>query len=318
MTVQAQETRRRVLQLEGQTLLDYAQQDDPEFSNAIDLITRASGRVIVSGMGKSGHIAKKIAATLASTGTPAYFVHPAEASHGDLGMVTDQDVLLVLSNSGETLELAAIIEHAKRLNIPMIGVASNPESTLLKASTVALVLPKAQEACPNGLAPTTSTTLTLAIGDALAVALMEHRNFRPENFRAFHPGGNLGAKLKYVRDVMHHDLSVLPLISKIDSMESAVLEISQKGFGIVGLVDEHQVLTAVITDGDLRRHIDSLFSKKANDVATHNPLTISADVLCQEAIKIMQDAQVTCLFVTEDMKPVGIVHIHDFLRQNLV
>lgn len=316
MTIQ--DIRRRVLELEGKTLVDYAQNDDPSFSDAIDLILHSKGRVIVSGMGKSGHIARKIAATFASTGTPAYFVHPAEASHGDLGMVTRDDIVLMLSNSGETPELAALIAHAKRLNIPLIGVASNPESTLLKAATVALVLPKAEEACPNGLAPTTSTTLTLALGDALAVALMEVRNFKPEHFQQFHPGGKLGKQLLYVRDLMHKNEETLPFIRADASMQDAILEMTQKGFGITGIKDDDGYLFGVITDGDLRRNMEGLLSKKVVDVATRKPKLIQVTALAQEAVKIMEDSSITCLFVVDRGKPVGLLHIHDLLRQKLM
>jgi arabinose-5-phosphate isomerase len=316
MTIQ--DIRRRVLELEGKTLVDYAQNDDPAFSDAIDLILQSKGRVIVSGMGKSGHIARKIAATFASTGTPAYFVHPAEASHGDLGMVTHDDVVLMLSNSGETPELAALIAHAKRLNIPLIGVASNPESTLLKSATVALVLPKAEEACPNGLAPTTSTTLTLALGDALAVALMEVRNFKPEHFQQFHPGGKLGKQLLYVRDLMHKNEEALPFVHIDASMQEAILEMTQKGFGITGVKDDDGYLFGVITDGDLRRNMEGLLSKKVVDVATRKPKLIQVTALAQEAVKIMEDSSITCLFVVDKGKPVGLLHIHDLLRQKLM
>lgn len=312
------ETRRRVLALEGQTLLDYAHQDDPAFAKAVELLLGVQGRVIVSGMGKSGHIARKIAATFASTGTPAYFVHPAEASHGDLGMVTAHDVILMLSNSGETPELAALIAHAKRLSIPMIGVASHAHSTLMQAATVALVLPQAQEACPNGLAPTTSTTLTLALGDALAVALMENRDFKPEDFRQFHPGGKLGSRLRYVRDVMHTDAERLPLVQAAASMQDAILEMTQKGFGITGVIDTQDNLVGVITDGDLRRHMDGLLSKTALEVATFAPKVADPAVLVQEATKTMQDASITCLFVVDKGRPVGLLHIHDLLRHHLV
>jgi arabinose-5-phosphate isomerase len=233
-------------------------------------------------------------------------------------MVTRDDVVLMLSNSGETPELAALIAHAKRLNIPLIGVASNPESTLLMAATVALVLPKAEEACPNGLAPTTSTTLTLALGDALAVALMEVRNFKPEHFKQFHPGGKLGKQLLYVRDLMHKNEEALPFVHINASMQDAILEMTQKGFGITGIKDDDGYLFGVITDGDLRRNMEGLLSKKVVDVATRKPKLIQVTALAQEAVKIMEDSSITCLFVVDKGKPVGLLHIHDLLRQKLM
>ena len=267
-------------------------------------------------MGKSGHVAHKIVATLASTGTPAQFVHPAEASHGDLGMVTAQDVVLVLSNSGETPELADIVAHAKRFSIPQIGVASRPDSTLLKQADIAIVLPPAQEACPNGLAPTTSTTLSLALGDALAVALMEERSFTPENFRMFHPGGKLGARLRTVADLMH-GVGDLPLTNADAPMSEVLITISQKGFGVAGVSDAEGNLVGVITDGDLRRNMSGLLERRAGDVATPNPTTITGDELAQAALQIMNARKITTLFVTEGTRPVGILHVHDCLRAGI-
>ncbi|NBR91792.1 MAG: KpsF/GutQ family sugar-phosphate isomerase, partial [Rhodobacteraceae bacterium] len=240
---------RRVIQTEAEALGLLAQSLDASFARAVELMLSAKGRIIISGMGKSGHIGRKIAATLASTGTPAQFVHPAEASHGDLGMISESDVVLMLSNSGETPELADIIAYTRRFGIPLIGVASRPESTLLKASDVALVLPRAPEACGTGIVPTTSTTMTLALGDALAVALMEHRRFTPEDFREFHPGGKLGAQLSRVSDLMHTG-DALPLVAEGTPMGDALLTISQKGFGVVGVTDDAGRLAGIVTDGD--------------------------------------------------------------------
>ncbi|MGD9916442.1 MAG: SIS domain-containing protein [Paenirhodobacter sp.] len=309
------ETARRVITIEAEGLAALAAGLDASFAQAVEAILGARGRVIVSGMGKSGHIARKIAATLASTGTPAQFVHPAEASHGDLGMVTRDDVALVLSNSGETPELADLIAHTRRFRIPLIGVASRPESTLLRQADVALVLPQAAEACGSGVVPTTSTTMTLALGDALAVALMEHRQFTPEMFRTFHPGGKLGAKLSKVSDLMHTDM---PLVREDTPMPEALLEISRKGFGVVGVTDAAGNLTGIVTDGDLRRHMDGLLSHSAAEVMTRNPRTIAPGVLAEAAVAVMNERKITCLFAVEGAKPVGILHIHDCLRAGVV
>lgn len=316
-------TGRRVLATEGRALSDFAEALDGRFADAVLAMLAASGRVIVSGMGKSGHVARKIAATLASTGTPAQFVHPAEASHGDLGMVTQADIVLLLSNSGETTELADLIDHTRRFKIPLIGVASRGDSTLMRAADIALPLPSAPEACPNGLAPTTSTTLTLALGDALAVALMETRDFRPEHFRLFHPGGRLGASLIKVRDLMH-GRDRLPLVARETPMSEVLIEMSAKGFGVTGVVDQDG-LRGIITDGDLRRHMDRLMMRSAGEVMTAQPRCIGADALAAEALALMNGPPrpVTCLFVTAEavgagaLQPVGLLHIHDLLRAGL-
>jgi arabinose-5-phosphate isomerase len=253
---------------------------------------------------------------MASTGTPAQFVHPAEASHGDLGMVTRDDVALVLSNSGETRELADIVAHTRRFSIPLIGVASRPGSTLLKAADVALELPQAPEACSVGLAPTTSTTLTMALGDALAVALMERRAFTPERFAEIHPGGKLGAQLVRVADLMATGAAV-PLVDAQAPMPEALLEMTHKGYGIAGVTGADGNLTGVITDGDLRRHMDGLLARRAGDVSTPGPLTIRPDQLAQEALAVMNAHKITCLFVAHGDAPtraVGILHVHDCLR----
>lgn len=313
------DTARRVIRTEAEGLAQLADGLGGEFAQAVDLMLGARGRVIVSGMGKSGHVARKIAATLASTGTPAQFVHPAEASHGDLGMLTPDDVLLMLSNSGETPELADMIAYSRRFGIPMIGVASRSESTLLKQSDVAITLPRADEACGTGVVPTTSTTMTLALGDALAVALMEHRQFRPEDFRNFHPGGKLGAQLSRVRDLMHEG-AALPLVRGTAPMGDTLLEISRKGFGVVGVTDDAGLLTGIITDGDLRRHMEGLLSLTAGDVMTRNPRTIAPDALAEAAVGVMNERKITCLFVIDPEQPgqaIGLLHIHDCLRVGL-
>ncbi|MBO9395187.1 KpsF/GutQ family sugar-phosphate isomerase [Shimia sp. R9_2] len=313
------ETARRVVSIETEALRLLAESFGAEIGDAVELLLSAKGRVIISGMGKSGHIARKIAATFASTGTPAHFVHPAEASHGDLGMMAQGDVALVLSNSGETPELADLVAYTRRFNIPLIGVASRADSTLIKQSDIGLILPKAQEACGTGVVPTTSTTMTLALGDALAVALMEHRRFTPENFREFHPGGKLGAQLSRVRDLMHTS-DALPVIGENTAMSDALLEISQKGFGVVGVTNDAGKLLGIITDGDLRRHMDGLLERTATEVMTAAPQTIAPGALAEEAVGIMNQRKITCLFVVDpegDGAPAGLLHIHDCLRAGL-
>jgi arabinose-5-phosphate isomerase len=293
-----------------------------DFTRALDLIMATKGRVIVSGMGKSGHVGRKIAATLASTGTPAQFVHPGEASHGDLGMVTQGDVLLMLSNSGETRELSDLITFAKRFSIPIIGIASRAESTLMQAADVPLVLPKFQEACSIGMAPTTSTTLTLVLGDALAVALMERRSFSKDQYRELHPGGALGKALIRVSDLMHSGED-MPLVVEDASMKAVVLEMAKKRFGCVGVVDAKGALVGIITDGDLARHMEDrgLLDRKPSDVMTRAPKTFVADKLAAEALAFMNAKKITQLFVLDPdakaKKPAGILHMHDCLRAGL-
>lgn len=311
-------TGQRVIRREADALTMLADHLGPSFAEAVALLMASSGRVIVSGMGKSGHIARKIAATFASTGTPAQFVHPAEASHGDLGMVARGDVVLVLSNSGETSELADIIAHTRRFDIPLIGVASRPGSTLLREADVAILLPAAPEACETGIVPTTSTTMMLALGDALAIALMEHRAFTPDHFRVFHPGGKLGAKLLRVADLMH---TTLPLVQATTPMSETLLIISASGFGVVGVTDAGGALIGVVTDGDLRRHMDGLLSLTAGEVMTRAPRTIAPEALAEKALALMNDRKITCLFVVGAASAgnaVGILHIHDLLRAGVV
>ncbi|WP_138471710.1 SIS domain-containing protein [Poseidonocella sp. HB161398] len=311
---------RRVIETEAEALGTLAGALDASFAEAVALILGAKGRVIVSGMGKSGHIARKIAATLASTGTPAHFVHPAEASHGDLGMLAAGDVVMMLSNSGETPELADMIAHTRRFAIPLIGVASRADSTLLRQADVALVLPKAPEACGTGIVPTTSTTMTLALGDALAVALMEHRQFTPENFRQFHPGGKLGAQLSKVGDLMHGG-EELPLVGLETAMGEALIVMSQKGFGVVGVTSDSGLLVGIITDGDLRRNMVNLLDKTAGDVMTGDPKTIAPDQLAEKAVALMDRLKITSLFAVDPDGPRiarGIITIHDCLRAGVV
>ncbi|SDD68248.1 KpsF/GutQ family sugar-phosphate isomerase [Ruegeria marina] len=310
---------RQVVLDEARALDALADSLDEDFAKAVDLILNTKGRVIVSGIGKSGHIGHKIAATLASTGTPAYFVHPAEASHGDLGMVSGGDVVLAISNSGEAPELANLLAFTRRFGIPLIGLSSKPESSLMTQADVHLRIPSLGEACGFGMVPSISTTLTLAMGDALAIALMKFRDFRPENFRVFHPGGKLGARLSRVSDLMHTGDAV-PLIAAETRMSEALLEISRKGFGVVGVTDAEGRLTGIVTDGDLRRHMSGLLDKTAAEVMTRNPTTITPDALAEEAVAIMNARKITSLFVVDEADPgkaKGLLHIHDCLRVGL-
>ena len=303
----------RVLRIEGEALLTMAAALPDGFAAAVMRLMGCQGRVILSGIGKSGHIARKIAATLSSTGTPAYFVHPAEASHGDLGTITPADMVIALSNSGETTELGDLIAHTRRFSIPLIAICSRASSTLAMAADHALILPQAPEACPLGLAPTTSTTLALALGDALAVALMEQRGFDPEHFRTFHPGGRLGARLARVGQLMR-GADDLPLVAVDCPMDETLLVMTQKGFGTAGVVADGRLM-GVITDGDLRRNMVGLMDKTALDVATRTPLTAPPEMLAVEAVALMNQRKITTLFVTDAAgAPLGILHIHDCLR----
>ncbi|MFL6816573.1 MAG: SIS domain-containing protein [Bradyrhizobium sp.] len=286
------------------------------FAETVDIIRQARGRVIVTGLGKSGHVARKIAATLASTGTPAFFVHAAEAGHGDLGMITPDDVIIALSWSGEQPEMKNLVNYSSRFAIPMIAVTSNATSSLGEAARIVLELPKAREACPHNLAPTTSSLMQAAIGDALAIALLEGRGFTALEFANFHPGGKLGAMLKFVRDIMHvgEAIPVKPLGAK---MSDALVEMSSKGFGCVCIVDRHGDIAGIITDGDLRRHMrPDLMTALVDEVMTANPRTIPPGTLATEMLEMLNSQQpaVTVLIVAEANKPVGIVHVHDVLR----
>ncbi|MGA3307414.1 MAG: KpsF/GutQ family sugar-phosphate isomerase [Xanthobacteraceae bacterium] len=286
----------------------------PAFVAAIDTIRRARGRLIVTGMGKSGHVARKIAATFASTGTPAFFVHAADASHGDLGMITSDDVMLVLSWSGETEELKNLIDYSRRFGIALIAVTVNVESTLGKAADIVLALPQTREACPHNLAPTTSSLMQLALGDALAIALLESRGFTAIDFGVFHPRGKLGAALKLIRDVMHPGAAV-PLIARGALMSEAIVEMSAKGFGCVAVTDTAGRLAGVITDGDLRRHMrGDLLQAPVDEVMTASPKTVRPDQLASEALQLLNASKITALIVVDLDRPVGIVHFHDLLR----
>ncbi|WP_337996744.1 KpsF/GutQ family sugar-phosphate isomerase [Oleispirillum naphthae] len=311
---------RHVLEAEAKALAEMSAALGAEFTRALDLLENRllaseHGRVIVSGMGKSGHIGRKISATLASTGTPSFFVHPAEASHGDLGMITRDDALILLSKSGETPELADIIAYSRRFSIPLIAITEGRGSALGSAADVVLALPVNGEACPLGLAPTTSTTATLAMGDAIAVALLERRGFSASDFKTFHPGGKLGQRLLRVRELMH-PLPEAPLIPPETRMADALIVMSAKSFGCVGIVDAAGVLAGIITDGDLRRHMSpDLLEAKAGAVMTASPKTVSPDALAAEALGIMNDLKITSLFaVTPEGNPVGLIHMHDCLR----
>jgi arabinose-5-phosphate isomerase len=288
------------------------------FAAAVGLLKAARGRVIVSGIGKSGHVGQKIAATFASTGTPAFFVHPSEASHGDLGMITKEDVILALSWSGETVELKNIITFSRRFTVPMISITSNAGSALGKQSDVVLELPKAKEACPHGLAPTTSTTMQLAIGDALAIALLESKGFTAHDFKVFHPGGSLGANLRYVADVMHKG-DRLPIVRETLSMTEAIVTMTAKSFGCLGVIDGKGKLTGVVTDGDLRRHMGAgLLNANVRKIMTKKPKTIAPGMLASAALELLNASRITALFVVDKGKPVGIIHVHDLLRAGVV
>ena len=285
-----------------------------QFAEVAAVIHATSGRVIVTGMGKSGHIGHKVAATLSSTGTPAFFVHPSEASHGDLGMIKAEDVLLALSWSGETVELLNLIDYSRRFAVPLIAMTANPESALARAADYVLVLPKAAEACPHGLAPTTSTLIQLALGDALAVALLELRGFTASDFRSIHPGGRLGANLKLVADIMHTG-DRMPLVPPGTVMAEALVTMTEKSLGCLGVVGADGRLLGVITDGDLRRHMrPDLPARRVEEVMTPSPKTVRPDLLVGAALELLNASRITALFVVEDERPVGVVHVHDFLR----
>ena len=284
------------------------------FVDAVELISGAQGRLIVTGMGKSGHVAHKVAATFASTGTPAFFVHPSEASHGDLGMITSDDVIMAMSWSGETVELKDLIDYSRRFRIGLIAITAAAESTLGAAADVVLVLPSAREACPHNLAPTTSTLMQAALGDALAVALLESRGFTALDFRKLHPGGRLGAMLKFVGQLMHAG-DAIPLVALGTAMAGAVVEMSTKGFGCVGIIDADGMLAGIITDGDLRRHMrPDLLHARVEEVMTHAPKTVRPEQLASEALEIINSSKITALLVAEGGRPVGIINFHDLLR----
>ncbi len=308
---------REVIRIEAEAVAALENRLDASFERAVDLLFNCNGRVIVSGIGKSGHVARKIASTMASTGTPAVFVHPAEASHGDLGMITGDDAILCLSNSGETTELKDLIAHSRRFAIPLVAVVGKAGSALDQAADVSLLLPAAAEACPLGLAPTTSTTMMLGLGDALAVAMFERKGFTSEQFQALHPGGRLGKALVRVSDIMHGG-ERLPLVESGTPMREALLVMTAKSFGCVGVTVGGQ-LVGIVTDGDLRRHIDrDLLEQTVDKVMTRAPKTIRPPSLAAQAVATMNAKNITSLFVVEGGRPVGILHIHDCLRAGVV
>jgi len=283
-------------------------------AQAVDLVSKISGRVIVTGVGKSGHIGSKIAATFASTGTPAFFVHPAEANHGDLGMIARDDAIIALSWSGESKELQGIVAYSRRFSIPLIAVTAGETSALAREADVVLLLPRVPEACPHGLAPTTSTLLQLVMGDALAIALLEARGFTPDHFRTFHPGGQLGANLTQIREIMHVG-ERLPLVVSGTGMQDAILELSRKGFGCVAVTSADGALIGIITDGDIRRHIGSdLLAMTVDQVMTRGPKTARPDTLVATALQTINTSAITSLMVVEGTRPIGLVHLHDLLR----
>jgi arabinose-5-phosphate isomerase len=316
----ASATRTLQLEAEGLNALMAALAGDlvDGFAGAVELLRTCRGRVIVTGMGKSGHVGLKVAATFSSTGSPAYFVHPSEASHGDLGMITREDVIVAFSWSGETVELGNIVSYSRRFAVPLIAVTSNPGSTLGQAAEVVLALPQAKEACPHGLAPTTSTVMQLALGDCLAIALLESKGFTARDFKTLHPGGQLGARLKFVGDLMHKG-DRLPLAPADAIMSEAIVVMTEKALGCLGVVDENGLLKGIITDGDLRRHMgNGLLEQRAGEIMTPEPKTVSPDLLASAALEMLNASKITTLFVVEDGRPVGIIHVHDLLRVGVV
>lgn len=313
---------REVIETEAAAIALLTESLDDSFAAAVEMILATQGRIVISGMGKSGHIGRKFAATLASTGSPALFIHPAEASHGDLGMLVRGDLLIVLSNSGATIEIRPIIRHARTLDVPVIAIASNMRSPAMRDSDVRLLLPEAREACPANIAPTTSTVLMLALGDALAIAAMRERGVSRDGLQALHPGGNIGLRLKPVATLMH-PAPGLPLVCPDAAMQDVIVTMTTASFGVAGVIDGDGRLMGVITDGDLRRHVDALLSMTAEQVMTTSPATIRADSYAEDALTLMKARRITSLFVTggregEAERPVGLIHVHDFLRLGLV
>jgi arabinose-5-phosphate isomerase len=307
----------RTINLEIDTIIKLRDSLDESLTNALNVMQNAKGRIIITGMGKSGHIGKKIAASLASTGTPSFFVHPAEASHGDLGMITEEDVVIAISNSGESKELIDILNYCKRFGIKLIAITRNRESSLGKAGDIVLELPNNGEACPLGLAPTSSTTATLVLGDILTTGLIERKGFTKSDFNQRHPGGKLGSILQRVSDLMHSN-SEMPILEENSNMQQVLLEMTSKRLGCVGFVNNSGELTGMLTDGDLRRCLSpEILNKKAVELMTKNPKTISKDVMASEALKIMHDKKITNIFIVENMKPIGVIHIHDLLNNGV-
>ena len=308
----------RTVNMEIDTIEKLRDNLDSNLTQALNLMQNAKGRIIITGMGKSGHIGKKIAASLASTGTPSFFVHPAEASHGDLGMITEDDVVLAISNSGESKELVDILNYCKRFGIPLIAITKNPESSLGKAGDIVLKLPNNGEACPLGLAPTSSTTATLVLGDIITTCMIERKGFTKSDFNDRHPGGKLGSILQRVSDLMHVGED-MPLLDERADMQSVLLEMTSKRLGCVGFVNSEGLLTGMLTDGDLRRWLSpQILEKHAYELMTKNPKTVSKDIMASEAMKIMHDKKITNMFVVENSVPVGVIHIHDLLNNGVM
>ncbi len=309
---------KRVLTMEANAVQQLANTLDDEFCDVVQLFANVKGRVIITGMGKSGHVGRKIAATMASVGTPAFFIHPGEASHGDLGMLTEDDAILALSNSGETKELADIVAYSRHFSIPLVCIVGKKDSTLAKSSDYVLCHPSLEDACPLGLAPTTSTTTTLALGDALAMALLDLKGFSKEQFKGYHPGGKLGAMLLKTKELMITG-EQMPIVSMGTAMSNALIEMTSKSLGCVGVIDKEGILVGIITDGDLRRHMsEGLLKDLANNVMTAHPLTISGDMLAAQAVRLMNEKKITVLFVVENNKPVGVIHMHRCLQAGVV
>ena len=302
-----------VIDIEIKSLLLLKKKLSKSFNDAVELLYKTNGKIVVSGIGKSGHIASKISSTLSSIGSPSFFIHPSEANHGDLGMITKKDAVILISNSGETLELSNIILHCKKLQVPIVSITSEKDSTLAKKSELVLEIPKGVEACPLELAPTSSTTCTLVLGDALALALLKKRNFTSKDFLELHPGGKLGKMLLKVGDVMKKK-EMIPLIDFEQRVSEAILEMTSKGEGCVGVISNKGLLKGIITDGDLRRHMSNdLLKKKVTDIMTRNPKTLSIDTSLTDALKLMNKQSITNYFITKNMKPLGIIHLHDIL-----
>ena len=311
---QAIKAGQRVIRVEADALQMLEKSIDAAFASAVELMSKASGRVILAGVGKSGHVARKIAATLASTGCPSYYIHPTEASHGDLGMITTADVVVALSRSGETKELSDLIHYTRRFEIPLIGMTADTDSSLAVASDVSLVIPDAPEACNETRAPTTSTTLMMALGDALAVALLEQRGFTGDDFKTFHPGGKLGALLRTVDDLMHIG-EEMPLVQSGTEMAEALSEMSAKGFGCLAVLDTGGVLMGIVTDGDIRRLVAAgRMAMTIDDAMTRNPIVAVPGMLASAVLAQMNEKRITQMFVVSDEKPIGVVHMHDFLK----
>ena len=309
-------TGRQVIDIEIKALNLLKNYISKDFVKVVNLLLKNKGKIIVSGIGKSGHIASKIASTLSSVGSPSFYIHPSEANHGDLGMLENKDVVILISNSGETSELINLILYCKKLGVPIISITSEPNSTLSRESNLNLLIPKNIEACPLELAPTSSTTCTLALGDALAVTLLKKKKFTESDFRELHPGGKLGQMLSEVKDVMKINLDI-PLIVESKKMSYAILEMTSKGEGCVGVVSKKNQLIGIITDGDIRRNMNpELLDKNVKEVMTRKPKTLSPNTLISKALKIMNEESITNIFITKQKKPIGIIHMHDILKKN--